>query len=135
MSDIEFDRDGPPYGAYLLWFMRAVAILWMAKGVIHWCLILGIGHADPDRFLTMPALTQTAVIFFAVFDLVAAVGLWMAATWGGVIWLISAGSYFVISLFRPEIFGRQYAMMTTIAVLIVLYVGLAYFASRENRHH
>ena len=67
-------------------------------------------------------------------DLVAAVGLWMAATWGGVIWLIASGSYFVISLFRPEIFGRQYAMMTTIGVLIVLYVGLAFLASRERRH-
>ena len=86
MSDIEFDRDGPPYGAYLLWFMRAVAVLWMA------------------------------------------------ATWGGVIWLIASGSYFIISLFRPEIFGRQYAMMTTIGVLILLYVGLAFLASRERRH-
>jgi hypothetical protein len=134
MSDIELDRDGQPYGVYLLWFMRAVAVLWLAKGVIHWCLILGIGHADPARFLGLPTLTQSAVIFFAVFDLVAAVGLWMAATWGGVIWLIAAAAHFLIVVFRPEIFGRQYAMMTTIGVLVVLYVGLAYLASREKHH-
>ena len=134
MSDIELDHGGPPYGAYLLWFMRAVAVLWLAKGVIHWCLILGIGQTDPARFLALPVLTQSAVIFFAVFDLVAAVGLWMASTWGGVIWLIAAGSHLLIILFRPEIFGRQYAMMTTIGVLIVMYIGLAYFASRTQHH-
>jgi len=132
MSDIEIDREGHPYGIYLLWFMRGVAVLWLAKGVIHWCLILGIGHSDPDRFLELPVLTQSAVIFFAVFDLVAAVGLWMTSAWGGVIWLIAAGSHFAILLLKPEIFGRQYALMATIVVLVAAYIGLAYFASREK---
>ncbi|MDQ0395102.1 DUF6163 family protein [Labrys monachus] len=130
MSDIEIDREGQPYGIYLLWFMRGVGVIWLAKGIIHWCLILGIGHADPARFLELPVLTQSAVIFFAVFDLVAAVGLWMASAWGGVIWLIAAGAHFAILVFKPEIFGRQYALMATITVLIFVYVALAYLAAR-----
>jgi uncharacterized membrane protein (DUF2068 family) len=36
-------------------------------------------------FDNLPPLRIAAVIYFAVFDLVAAVGLWMAAPWGGVI--------------------------------------------------
>ena len=33
-----------------------------------------------------------AVVFFAVIDLVAAVGLWLAAAWGGVVWLVAVAA-------------------------------------------
>ena len=33
---------------------------------------------------------QATIVFFACFDLLAAVGLWLAAPWGGAIWLLCA---------------------------------------------
>ena len=50
---------------------------------------------------------QAATIFFAVIDLVAAVGLWLAAAWGGVVWLTAAISMAAIELFFPQVFGGR----------------------------
>ena len=41
-------------------------------------------------FDNLPPLQDASVIYFAIFDLVAAVGLWLATPWGGVIWLFAA---------------------------------------------
>ena len=50
---------------------------------------------------------QAATIFFAVIDLVAAVGLWLAAAWGGVVWLTAAISMAAIELFFPQVYGGR----------------------------
>jgi len=133
MSDIEPERSGPAYGEYIVWFMRAVSLLWLAKGVMHWFVVLGVGEGEATTFLGMPTRVQSAIVLFAVFDLVAAVGLWMAAAWGGVLWLLAAGGYAVLELLMPEIFGRQYYFIGTICVLILVYFFLMFMASRANQ--
>ena len=50
---------------------------------------------------------QAATVFFAVIDLVAAVGLWLAAAWGGVVWLTAAISMAAIELFFPQVYGGR----------------------------
>jgi uncharacterized membrane protein (DUF2068 family) len=130
MSNVE-DDGGPAYGEYLVWFMRAVSILWLAKGLMHWSLVLGLGEGQDTRFLAMPVMTQSATVFFAVLDLVAAVGLWMAAAWGGVIWLIAALSHLLLNIFMPHVFGRQISFVSVIAILIVVYLGLTFLAARR----
>ena len=44
-------------------------------------------------------------MFFAVIDLVAAVGLWLAAAWGAVIWLTAVASMLAVEIFFPQVFG------------------------------
>ena len=44
---------------------------------------------------------QTATVFFAVIDLVAAVGLWLAAAWGAVVWLTACVSMAAVEVFFP----------------------------------
>ena len=64
----------------LVIFLRVMAVLSMAKGLYHWAIVSGVtGPADGFEYQPMP--WQTATVFFAVIDLVAAVGLWLA---GGV---------------------------------------------------
>jgi Family of unknown function (DUF6163) len=133
MSKFEDDGGPPPYGEYLVWFMRAVAVLWLAKGLMHWSLVIGLGEGQDTRFLAMPATTQSATIFFAVLDLVAAVGLWMAAAWGGVIWLIAAMSHLLLNIFMPHVFGRQLSFISVIAVLVTIYLILTFLAARRPR--
>jgi fatty acid desaturase len=125
------DDASPPYGEYLVWFMRAVAVLWLAKGLMHWSLVLGLGEGEDTRFLAMPMITEAATVFFAVLDLVAAVGLWMAAAWGGVIWIIAAMSHLLLNVFMPHVFGRQLSFISVIAVLVAIYLGLTYLAARK----
>ena len=48
---------------------------------------------------------QTATVYFAVIELVAAVGLWLATPWGAVVWLTTVVSMAVIELMFPAIYG------------------------------
>ena len=50
--------------------------------MVQWSAIL---LPSEPLFDNLPPLRIAAVIYFAVFDLVATVGLWLATPWGGVI--------------------------------------------------
>ena len=78
----------------------------MLKGLYHWSLVLGIGDGSGSTFEQASMPWQAATIFFAVIDLVAAVGLWLAAAWGGVVWLTAAISMAAIELFFPQVYRR-----------------------------
>jgi len=67
----------------LVWFMRTMAVVWISKGLFAWTIALGVDRNLAD-FLELPVVTQGMIGFFAVTDLMAAVGLWLAAPWGGV---------------------------------------------------
>ena len=76
-----------PWTARLVTFLRVMAAISMFKGLYHWAQVTGIFVASGDTFETHSVAWQSATVFFAVLDLVAAVGLWLAAAWGAVIWL------------------------------------------------
>ena len=73
----------------LIWYMRTLAWVWMAKGLFHWAIILGAFPAL-GQFTTMALPLQATIVAFACLDLLAAIGLWLAAAWGGAIWLLCA---------------------------------------------
>ena len=73
-----------PWGRRLMLFLRIVAGFSLLKGLYHWALVLGIGDGAGSTFEASAMPWQAATVFFAVIDLVAAVGLWLAAAWGGV---------------------------------------------------
>src|ERR1700722_10836988 len=66
----------------LVWFMRTMAVVWITKGLFAWTVVLGINHAVAD-FLELPPVMRGMIGFYAVADLMAAVGLWLPAPWGG----------------------------------------------------
>ena len=65
----------------------------------------GIGVGPNELFEYHSIAWQTATVFFAVIDLVAAVGLWLAAAWGAVIWLTAVASMLAVEIFFPQVFG------------------------------
>src|SRR6185437_1797295 len=83
----------------LIIFLRVMAMLSMAKGLYHWSRLCGIGTSHGDVFETHSVVWQAATIFFAVIDLVAAVGLWLATAWGAVIWLTAVASMIAVDMF------------------------------------
>src|SRR5262249_60090281 len=83
----EGDRSIGRWTQRLVLFLRAMAVVSMIKGLYHWAQVCGIGFGEVVPFETRSIAWQTATVFFAVIDLVAAVGLWLAAAWGAVIWL------------------------------------------------
>jgi hypothetical protein len=75
---------------------------------------------------------QAATVFFAVLDLVAAVGLWLAAAWGAVVWLGSVVSMAVVVLFFQNVFGGSVIIVFVEMTLLGVYLWLAIMSARER---
>ena len=116
----------------LIWFLRAMAAVSMIKGLYHWAVIIGIGDGPGSTFETSPIAWQAATMFFAVLDPVAGVGLWLAAAWGGVVWLTTTISMAAIELLFPQIFGGRIIMVIAELGAILAYVWLTLKAAHER---
>lgn len=77
-----------PFEKLRVIFMRTMSLVWMAEGLFAWAIILGIG-SYATIYETASLQARLAISGFALFNLVAAVGLWMLASWGAVIWLLT----------------------------------------------
>src|SRR5437588_4148854 len=92
------DAEETRWGMLLVLFMRIVAVLWVYQGLVQWHVILS---AEQSIFDVLPVQTTIAVVFFAVLDLLAAVGMWLAAPWGGVLWLLTAVARASVAVLLP----------------------------------
>jgi len=117
---------------YLVLFLRVMAAISLVKGLYHWGAVCGLGDSANGGFESHTVAWQTATAFFAVIDLVAAVGLWLAAPWGAVVWLTSVVSMAVVEVFFPQIYGGSVSVVVFEAALLALYLWLAIVAARER---
>jgi hypothetical protein len=128
--------DGEPeleirWTARLVQFLRVMAGLSMLKGLYHWAVVCGI--AGPrEGFADQAMAWQTATVFFAVIDLVASVGLWLAAAWGAVVWLTAAVSMAAVEVFFPQVYGGRFLVVLVEVVLLGTYLFLAIQSAREH---
>jgi hypothetical protein len=113
-------------------FLRLMAGVSLVKGLYHWALIVGIGQGAFSAFEVNSAAWQAASMYFAVIDLVAAVGLWLAAAWGGVVWLTATISMAAIELFFPQVYGGRIWVVLVEFILLGSYFALAIAAARER---
>lgn len=115
-----------PWTARLVLFLRIMAAISLLKGLYHWSRIVGIMVEPGYGFETHSIAWQTSTVFFAVIDLVAAVGLWLAAAWGAVIWLTSVVSMIALDIFFPQVFqgGALLDFMEFAALIIYLWFAL-----------
>ena len=101
----------------LVWFLRLLSAFWLAKGLTAWMVIFGLPGNPQPPFENRLLSYQAIIVYFAVIDLVAAVGLWLTSTWGGVLWLLAAISQMLLGFLFP-----RFVPMT--AWLVGLYIGL-----------
>ena len=116
----------------LVLFLRTMAAISLVKGIYHWSLVLGIGDGSGSTFEQASMPWQAATVFFAVIDLVAAVGLWLAAAWGGVVWLTAAISMAAIELFFPQVYGGRLWIAIPESCAVMTYIAVALMAGRER---
>lgn len=116
----------------LILFLRAMAAISMLKGLYHWAQVCGIGVDEAQSFEYRSIAWQTATVFFAVIDLVAAVGLWLAAAWGAVIWLTAIASMLAVEIFFPQVFGGGWLTGALEGVLLAVYLWLALKSAQEH---
>jgi hypothetical protein len=117
---------------YLVLFLRLMAAVSLVKGLYHWGQVCGIGVRADEGFEAHTVAWQAATVFFAVLDLVAAVGLWLAAAWGAVVWLGSVVSMAVVVMFFPNVFGASIGIVFVEMMLLAIYLGLAIMSARER---
>jgi uncharacterized membrane protein (DUF2068 family) len=126
------DRSIGRWTRRLVLFLRVMAAVSMAKGLYHWTRVLGIGVEDGQLFEYQAVAWQVATVFFAVIDLVAAVGLWLAAAWGAVIWLMAVASMLAVEIFFPRVFGAGLVTGLAEGALLFIYLGLALKSAQEH---
>ncbi|HET7382544.1 MAG TPA: DUF6163 family protein [Pseudolabrys sp.] len=128
----EGDRSIGQWTRRLVLFLRVMAAISMFKGLYHWTRVCGIGFGPTQPFENQSIAWQTATVFFAVIDLVAAVGLWLAAAWGAVIWLTAVASMLAVEIFFPQVFGGGWLTGLLEGGLLALYLWLALKSAQEH---
>src|SRR5689334_13345865 len=109
-----------------------MAVIAMLKGLYHWAQVCGIGVEGTQAFEYHSIAWQTATVFFAVIDLVAAVGLWLAAAWGAVVWLTACVSMAAVEVFFPQVYGGRLIVVGVEGLLLFAYLALAIQSAREH---
>jgi hypothetical protein len=138
VSDEGLRQDAPPrsvrWGLVLVWFMRVVALLWLTKGLAAWAALIGVAPASVP-FEARPTGYQATVIYFAVIDLVAAVGLWLASAWGGVLWLLAIMSHLILAIFFPQYVPGGIVLIGLFIFFIGGYLTISWLATNEEESH
>jgi hypothetical protein len=128
----EGEGDTKRWAAWLVVFLRAMAAVSLCKGLYHWAVICGINAPFPSGFDSYSTPYQVATVFFGVIDLVAGVGLWLAAPWGAVVWLTSVISMAAVEVLFPQIYGGNMLVVLAEIALLGTYLWLVLMAAREQ---
>jgi uncharacterized protein DUF6163 len=132
MSSDRIQRDENVWTRRLVFFLRVMAVVSIAKGLYHWAQVTGFVGSEEEAFENQSMAWQTATVYFAVIELVAAVGLWLATPWGAVVWLTTVVSMAVIELMFPNIYGGSLMVVAFEALMLAGYLALAWMAARER---
>lgn len=116
----------------LVWMLRILSVLWLAKGLLAWAVIFGVGGESQPPFEARLLSFQAITVYFAVIDLVAAVGLWLTSTWGGVLWLLAAISQLLLAFFFPRLLPMTPWLAGSYVAAILAYFLATWAAENEG---
>lgn len=116
-------------------FLRLMAIVCLWFALQYWAMITGFSLGGRGRFDLLPPAWKAASTALSVMLPVAAVGLWLLAPWGAVVWVLAAGTEIAMHEFYPSIFGINRLLVLTHIVVAVLYLlfQVALFFQRRKQ--
>src|ERR1022692_3812530 len=132
ISSERIETDDNAWTRRLVFFLRIMAVVSVIKGLYHWAQVTGFVGGEEDAFENQAMAWQASTVYFAVIELVAAVGLWLATPWGAVVWLTTVVSMAVIELMFPGIYGGSLTVGGAEAVMLAAYFVLAWRAARDR---
>ena len=115
----------------LIAYVRILSVAFLASGLRRWAIVLG-PLAPGGDFSSFRIEWMVAIGFFAVFELVAAVGLWLTASWGTVVWLIAASTEVALHTVFRDTFGFQPYVVAFHGFAILIYAILTFFLERTR---
>jgi len=116
-------------------FLRLVAVSCFWFGLQYWGMITGYSFGGRGRFDLLSFPWRAAASTLAVLFPVASLGLWLAVSWGPVLWALVAGTQLAMYQVWPEIFGNGLLislMHGLVAALYVLFRVAIYLEARKN---
>jgi len=132
LSSERVETDDNAWTRRLVQFLRVMAVVSILKGLYHWAQVTGFIGGEEEAFENQAMAWQAATVYFAVIELVAAVGLWLATPWGAVVWLTTVVSMAVIELMFPGIYGGSLMVVAFEVIMLAAYLVLAWMAARER---
>ena len=83
-------------------YARLIAVITLGHGLIVCARVLGLGGGE-NPVMTQGPEAFWALTAFVLMRLIASVGLWTYATWGGVLVIAANGGELLFSLFVPQL--------------------------------
>ena len=115
--------------SYTLVYLRFVALLLLAAGLARAGMVLGIAPGEWSFGNLEPAWRAGAVTLIFV-DLFAAIGLWIGATWGPVMWAVAL----VVEVSMYTIFAHLFGVhMVRILIHAILFGVFLFLSVRDWR--
>jgi hypothetical protein len=102
-------------------YLRVLAVVLGYGAIVHLADIAGFGEKP---WLETPLSWRIGDLVYAPLNLLAAVGLWMRARWGIVLFFVAVGSQFVVYTAVIDDFALASGLLSTDAVLVVGFVAV-----------
>ena len=125
-------RKSINWGLIQTWFLRTLAVGWLLQGLVAWSVIIGADPAVAKPFENQRMSFQAITIYFSVVDLLAAVGMWLLAPWGAVVWLIATISRLVLGVVFPAVHQLTVVEGVAFVVCIITFMGLSWLSHRTQ---
>ena len=139
LMSMETDSNGPPKSTLteilFVVFLRMVAIACFRFGMQYWAMLVGYAGGGVARFDLLPAAWRAAGVSLAVVFPVAALGLWLAVSWGPVIWACAALGQVLMYTVWKDVYGDNILVPAMHAFILVVYTlfRIALFLERREK--
>ncbi len=111
-------------------YCRSLSVVMILLGLYQWAIIVGLFDGTAGSFEDIQAALKIATMYLAVVDLVAAVGLWLLASWGNVIWIAAALSEVVLHIVFRDLIGIDLPLVVFHLATVLAFVVLSILARR-----
>lgn len=111
-------------------YLRVVALMLLAAGLVRACQILGI-TPDGKDFSDLPPAWRAGTAGLLLADLFAAVGLWVGAAWGAVMWSLALAVEVSMYTLFSDLFGSNPLRVGVHSALFAVFLALAFVEWRR----
>lgn len=112
-------------------YMRVVAMLLLLAGLARACQVLGL-TPDGATFGDLTPARQAGAVTLLLVDLFAAVGLWVGAAWGPVMWAVALAVEVSMYTLFSDLFGSYPLRVLVHAGLFVGFLALTFVEWRRT---
>lgn len=112
-------------------YLRAVGLLLLAAGLARAGLILGMTPGGPT-FADLTPAWRAGAVTLVLLDLFAAVGLWMGATWGPIMWAVALAVEVSMYTVLADLFGSYPLRVAAHLALFAGFLVLLFLRWRQS---